>query len=147
MVWELLLDNPAIRAWALASLVVALKTMGTGVYVSSIRIRKGVFISPEDYASQGMEPAAGLDEDVERARRIHQNDLEAGLPFVLVGFVYALTQPSGLGLWICFAGFPIARILHMVTYARAMMPARTLAWSVGFFITVWMALSSLVSLL
>jgi len=147
MVWDLLLDNAAIKAWAIASLVVALKTLASGVYTSAIRIRKGVFASPEDYRSQGLEPKSGVDDDVDRSRRIHLNDLEAGVPFALVGFIYALTQPSTLGVWICFAGFPIGRILHMITYARGMMPARTIAWSIGFVITVWMAVSSLYSLL
>ena len=101
MIWEQLLDNPAIRAWAISSVVVALKTLASGVYTSSIRIRKGRFSSPEDYVSQGMEPNVVHDDDVERSRRIHQNDLEAGVPFALVGFVYALTQPSTLGIWIC----------------------------------------------
>ena len=142
-----LLADPALRAWALASVVVALKTLASGVYTSSIRLRKGVFISPEDYAFQGQTPATGPDPDVERARRIHQNDLESGVPFALVGLVYALTGPSSLGLWICFAGYPLARILHALFYARAKMPHRTVAWTVGFAITVWMALSSLASLL
>jgi len=141
-----LLSQPAIRAWALASVVVALKTLGAGVYTSMIRMRKDVYASPEDYALQGKEPAATRDEQVERARRMHRNDLEAGLPFALVGLVYALTGPTTAGLWICFAGFPVARILHGVFYARQLMPHRTLAFGVGFLVTVWMALVSLFAL-
>ncbi len=142
-----LLADPALRAWALASVVVALKTMAVGVYTSTIRLRKHVYISQEDYAVQGHTPASGSDDDVERARRIHRNDLEAGVPFALLGLVYALTGPSGAGLWICFAGFPVARIVHTICYARALMPHRTLAFLAGFFILLWMALSSLWSLL
>jgi glutathione S-transferase len=142
-----LLAQPALRAWALSSVVVALKTMAVGVYTSSIRIRRNVYISPEDYAVQGLPPAAGADADVERARRMHRNDLENHLPFALVGLVYALTGPTTAGLWICFAGFPLARIAHSITYARGLMPHRTIAFGVGFLITLWMALSSLVALL
>ncbi len=142
-----LLSQPAVHAWALASIVVALKTMGAGVYTSVLRMRKGVFAAPEDYALQGKTPAPGPDPDVERARRIHQNDLEAGLPFVLVGLVYALAGPSSAGLWICFAGFPIARIFHAIFYARALMPHRTIAFMAGELILLWMALASLVTLL
>jgi glutathione S-transferase len=144
---EGLLADVALRAWAIASVVVALKTMAVGVYTSSIRLRKSVYISPEDYAMQGLPPAPGPDSDVERARRIHQNDLENGLPFFVVGFVYALTGPSTTGLWICFAGFPIARILHTLFYARGRMPHRTIAFGAGFAITLWMAGSALVSIL
>jgi uncharacterized membrane protein YecN with MAPEG domain len=142
-----LISDPAVRAWGISSAVVALKTLAAGVYTSSIRMRKKVFAAPEDYALQGLTPAAGPDAEVERARRIHQNDLEAGLPFVMVGLVYALTHPSTAGLWICFAGFPIARILHSIAYARALMPHRTIAFMVGFVVTLWMAIASLVSLL
>ncbi len=147
MLWEQLLENAAIRAWALSCIVVALKTLATGMVVSSIRIRKNVFASPEDYTLQDLEPKTVPDEEVERARRIHQNDLEAGLPFALVGFVYALTQPSTLMLWICFLGFPLGRIFHMVTYQKGLMPHRTITWMVGFLVTVWMAIASLVHLL
>jgi uncharacterized MAPEG superfamily protein len=142
-----LLAQPAVGAWAIACTIVALKTLAVAVYTSSIRIRRGVFISPEDYELQGLQPAGGPDPAVERARRIHQNDLENGLPFALVGLVYALTGPSALGTWLCFAGFPIARILHTIFYARGLMPHRTIAFGVGFIVTVWMAVSSLVTLL
>jgi glutathione S-transferase len=95
---------------------------------------------------QGLTPKGAPDPDVERARRIHQNDLENGLPFALVGFVYALTGPSAAGTWICFAGFPLARILHTFFYARGLMPHRTIAYMIGFFVTAWMAAASLVAL-
>jgi uncharacterized membrane protein YecN with MAPEG domain len=139
--------TPALQAWAAASLVVILKMMGVGVYTSVLRLRHRVYISPEDYAMQGHPAAEGPDEDVERARRIHRNDLENVLPFVLVGLVYALCEPSSVGLRVCFVGFPVVRILHTFFYARALMPHRTIAFSLGFFITLWMAVASLVYLI
>ena len=142
-----LLEDPALRAWALACIVLALKMLVTGIVVSRTRIRKNVFASPEDYAMQGVEPKTEPDPEVERARRVHQNDLEANLPFALLGLVYALTGPTTLGLWVCFAGFPLARILHMITYLQGRMPHRTITWAAGFFILVWMAGASLVSIL
>ena len=142
-----LLSEPAIRAWALASAVVALKTLAAGVYTSSLRIRKNVYSSAEDYELQGISGGPTTDPDVERSRRIHQNDLEAGLPFALVGFVYALTGPTTAGIWICFAGFPLSRIVHTICYARGLMPHRTIAFMIGFLVTLWMAGSSLIVLL
>ncbi len=144
---ESLISQPAIKAWAIASIVIALKTFGVAFYTSSIRMRKHVYSSPEDFALQKQEPKTGLDDDVERARRIHQNDLENGLPFVLVGFVYALTDPSTLGIWLCYGGFTVSRILHTVSYAKGLMPHRTLAYMGGVMTTLWMAISSLVSIL
>ncbi len=142
-----LLADPAVHAWALASVVVALKTLAAGIHTSRTRIQKGLFISPEDYAPLRLEAKSGLDDDIERARRIHQNDLEAGLPFCMIGLVYALTGPSSLGICLCFAGFPLARIAHSVTYAYGLMPHRTVAWSIGFSITIWMGVTSLIALL
>ena len=140
-------DSFALRAWALASLVVVLKTMAVGVWTSVLRVRSRTYISPEDYAHQGHEAPDQPDPDVERARRIHRNDLENGLPFFVVGGIFAATSPSTLEVAVCFAGFPLARILHTVFYARGAMPQRTWAYAAGFFITVWMALASLFRLL
>jgi len=142
-----LLSDPAVRAWAAATVVVVLKTMGVGVYTSVLRMRRSVFAAPEDYAIQGKPVAQAPDPEVERARRIHLNDLENGLPFISVGLVYALTHPGALALWICFAGFPAARILHTFFYAKALMPHRTIAFMIGFVITVWMSFASLFALL
>jgi uncharacterized membrane protein YecN with MAPEG domain len=50
-------------------------------------------------------------------------------------------------LLVCFVGFPLARILHTLFDARSLMPHRTVAYALGFGITVGMALSSLWSLL
>ena len=144
---ENLISQPAIQAWAIASIVIALKTFGVAFYTSSIRMRKHVYSSPEDYALQKQEPKSGLDDDVERARRIHQNDLENGLPFVMVGLVYALTDPTTLGIWLCYGGFTVSRILHTISYAQGLMPHRTLAYMGGVLTTLWMAISSLGSIL
>ncbi|MGH0037650.1 MAG: MAPEG family protein [Myxococcota bacterium] len=142
-----LMADAAVRAWAAATLVVLLKMMAVGVYTSVLRIRKHVYISPEDFEMQGQPVVETPDEDIERARRIHRNDLENVLLFAIVGFVYALCEPSSLGLRVCFVGFPVARILHTFFYARGLMPHRTLAFTFGFGITAWMTLSSLVHLL
>ena len=142
-----LIQHPAVRLWAISSAVIALKTMAVASYTSSLRIRSGTYISPEDYAFQRQAPKTAANPDVERARRIHQNDIENHLVFALVGFVYALTDPSTVGLYLCFVGFPIARILHTFCYARGLMPHRTVAYTIGFAITFWMEISSLWSLL
>lgn len=142
-----LLSHSAIQAWAIASVLVGLKTLGAGMYTSSLRMRRHVYNTPEDYVLTGQEAPSAPDEAIARARRIHLNDLEAGVPFALIGFVYALTDPSEAALWICFGGFVVARTLHSVLYARALMPHRTIAWTIGFLILIWMALASLVELI
>ena len=36
----------------------------------------------------------GINENVERVRRAHQNDIENILPFLILGFLYMFTNPA-----------------------------------------------------
>lgn len=142
-----LLDSLPVRLYAICALLLVLKMMAVGVVTSSIRIRRKVFASPEDYRFQGLEAASQRDADVERARRAHRNDLENVLPFLAVGAIYAFSGPSDAGAWICFVGFTTARILHSIFYLTGSMPHRTVAFAAGFVLTLWMIASSAWSLL
>jgi prostaglandin-E synthase 1 len=142
-----LLEALPVRLYAICALLLVLKMMAVGTWTSTLRMRRRVFASPEDYRFQRMEPAARSDPEVERARRAHRNDLENVLPFLAVGPIYALSDPSALGAWICFVGFTTARILHSVFYLRSLMPHRTVAFAIGFVLTLWMVLSSMWALL
>jgi uncharacterized MAPEG superfamily protein len=138
---ELLRALPA-RLYAICALLLVLKMLALAAFTSSIRIRRRVFASPEDYRFQGQEPSPRIDADVERARRAHRNDLENVLPFLAIGPIYVLSGPTELGAWICFAGFTTARILHTLFYLREAMPHRTIAYGAGYAITLWMVLAS-----
>ena len=110
--WTTLLNNPALRLFGVTYLILVLKMVAVGYATSFYRIRDKHFATPEDYRLQGLTPKTGVNEDVERARRAHQNDLENILPYFGVGLLYALTNPS-LGMArLCFIGFTVARILH-----------------------------------
>jgi prostaglandin-E synthase 1 len=137
-----LFDSLPARLYAICALLLVLKMMGLALYTSSLRMRRSVYASPEDYAFQGKAASGRSDPDVERARRAHRNDLENVLPFLVVGPLYVLLGPSPAGAWLCFVGFTAARILHTLFYLRRAMPHRTLAYGAGFAITLWMVLSS-----
>lgn len=126
------------KLWALSVLALALKMLVLGSLTSRQRLRRRVYASPEDYATRGHEQKAGRDEEVERYRRAHRNDLENILPFFVVGAVYAATDPSDLGAWLCLPGFALARLLHTIFYLRSAMPHRTLAFAYGYVVTLWM---------
>ncbi|MCX8073703.1 MAG: MAPEG family protein [Candidatus Binatia bacterium] len=134
------LEQPAMRVFALTYLLLVLKMLAVGWVTSYYRLRKRVFATPEDYALQGLSPREVRDEDVERARRAHRNDLENILPFFAVGFFYALTQPNPAVARILFGGYLIARVLHSIFYLAALQPWRTLAFALGQAITVVMLL-------
>jgi uncharacterized MAPEG superfamily protein len=143
---DALLNNPALRLFGITYLILVVKMMAVGWYTSFHRISKGVFATPEDYRLQGVAPKAGANEDVERARRAHRNDLENILPFFGVGLLYALTNPSMTAASIFFIGFGMARVLHSVFYLAEMQPHRTIAFGVGQVLTMLMLLTTFVTL-
>jgi len=143
---DALLAAPAVRLFALVSALLVLKMMLLGLYTTSLRLRRKVFATPEDYAFQRAAPPAGPDEDVERARRAHQNDLENILPFLAIGFFYALTGPSMFAARIYFWGFLTARVLHTFVYVRSMQPHRTIAFTIGYTLMFAMLVTLLVRL-
>src|SRR5436309_1516246 len=101
---------------------------------------------PRDDALRAATPAARADEDIERVRRAHRNDLENILPFFVVSFLYVLTKPSYGAAAIYFWGFLAARVLHGIFYVRGAQPHRTIAFAVGAVLMFVMLLRTLVAL-
>jgi len=122
--------QPAMQLYMLCAAILTLKMLLTGTAVGTLRVAKGVFITPEDYAFAGKTPA-GADEQIERVRRAHQNDVENVLPFLVVGFLYALCGPSYRVAWWLFWTFTAARVLHTVTYSLGLQPWRTILFEVA----------------
>jgi uncharacterized MAPEG superfamily protein len=135
------------RLYALCALILVLKMMVLSVYTGTLRMRKKVFASPEDYRFQGEAPSSRGDPDIERVRRAHRNDLENVLPFLVIAPLYVQSGASDAGAWICFVGFTTARILHTLFYLREAMPHRSLAHLAGFAIQLWMVISTAWALL
>lgn len=144
---ETVLANPALRLFGVTYLILVLKMVAVGAYTSVLRIRGGVYATGEDYTYRGLSPKAGTNEDIERARRAHRNDLENILPFFGVGLLYALSNPSLTAARIYFVGYAVARVLHSVFYIRSMQPHRTAAFGVALFLMLAMLLTTLISLL
>jgi glutathione S-transferase len=143
---ETLLSNPALRLFGVTYLILVLKMVAVGYATSFYRIRDKHFATPEDYRLQGLTPKTGVNEDVERARRAHQNDLENIVPYFGAGLLYALSNPS-LGMArLYFIGFTVARILHSVFYLLQLQPWRTIVWSIGHALLLFMVLSTILAL-
>ena len=140
----ILLALPAVRLFAICYLLLVLKMVAVGFTTSFYRIRRRVFATPEDYALRGVNAPLGHDEDIERIRRAHRNDLENILPFFAAGFFYSLTGPPMIMARIYFIGFVVARVLHSVFYVRAMQPWRTLAFTVGMILLLALVVNTLV---
>jgi uncharacterized MAPEG superfamily protein len=143
----LLTHYPALSVLGVVYLILVLKMAAVGGYTSLMRIQRGHYATPEDFALQGLPPTTTADADIERARRAHRNDLENILPFFGAALFYALTQPSAFMTRVYFWGFCFARVLHTIFYIRQQQPYRTIAFGVGLVLMLLMVLTTLVSLL
>ncbi|MCJ8743387.1 hypothetical protein PDJAM_G00093440 [Pangasius djambal] len=89
-----------------------------------------------------------VNDDVERVRRCHQNDLENIIPFVLVGLLYTLTGPELSTALLHFRLFVGSRFLHTIAYVTPLpQPSRGLSWMVGVGSTFSMAYHTLATVL
>ncbi|KAL3288825.1 hypothetical protein HHI36_003273 [Cryptolaemus montrouzieri] len=102
-----------------------------------------IFINPEDTLLHKVK--LSTNEKVERVRRAHLNDLENILIFFMAAFAFCLTNPSFSWANFLFKTYTISRIAHTIVYAVVPVPqpARAIAWFIGYFITGYMALTSI----
>lgn len=141
-----LLHVSTVRFYALCAAILVLKMALTGTATGLVRMRRGAYVTAEDYRFMGKAPTPP-DEAVERLRRVHLNDLENILPFLIVGFLYALSGPSfGLAATL-FAIFTVARLLHTATYLAEMQPWRSIFYEVGQISLVVTAILLLINVL
>lgn len=143
---SLLLESPVLQLFGLTYMILVLKMVAVGWSTSFFRIRDKHFATPEDYRLQGLTPKTAVNEDVERTRRVHRNDLENILPYFGVGLFYALTNPSITSARICFIGYTVARVLHSAFYIASLQPWRTLAFAVAQILMLTMAVLTLLRL-
>ncbi len=123
--------SPTMRLFTVCASVLVLKMLITGYATSILRNVRRVYISPEDYAFWGRQPGPP-DEQIERLRRAHRNDLEAVLPFLVIGFLAARIGAVGYDLaWWLFTTFTAARVLHTITYAFGLQPWRSIFFGIA----------------
>ncbi|XP_077123390.1 microsomal glutathione S-transferase 1 [Ranitomeya variabilis] len=147
-----LADNDVFRAFATYATIVLLKMMLLSLVTAFYRLTRKVFANPEDAAahSKGGDIKIFLrtDQDVERVRRCHLNDIENIIPFVGVGLLYVLSNPDLYFALLHFRVFAASRVLHTISYLMPLpQPSRALTFFVGYLVTVSMAVSTLRSLL
>uniref|UniRef100_A0A3F2YU05 Microsomal glutathione S-transferase 1 n=2 Tax=Anopheles christyi TaxID=43041 RepID=A0A3F2YU05_9DIPT len=140
------INDAALGVYIFWSSVLVLKMLLMSPLTSLYRIRNMAFASPEDTVmiSKKLVPKYD-DQDVERVRRAHRNDLENILPFFVIGFLYLLTNPAP---WLAINLYRVvaaSRILHTIVYAVVPIPqpARFLAFVGAMFPTAYMALQTI----
>jgi uncharacterized MAPEG superfamily protein len=136
-----------MRVFAICAGILVLKMLLTGNLTGILRTSRRVFSSPEDYRFFGAEPVARPDEQIERVRRAHLNDLENILPFLVIGFLYALSGPSYTTAWWLLVSFTVARLLHTAVYVAGLQPWRTVFFGVASIALYAMTLTVIVKLI
>jgi glutathione S-transferase len=143
---ELSLTNPVFVTYALAGAIMVLKIMLQGwITVVRMMANSGGFVNPED-ANAGPanpKPRAGqldLNDDVDRSRRIHRNDLENIPAFLAIGLLFVLVEPPlAAAQWLMF-GFVGARLAHTIAYSTAQShEVRATFYSIGSLMVMAMA--------
>ncbi|XP_055015917.1 microsomal glutathione S-transferase 1 isoform X5 [Boleophthalmus pectinirostris] len=140
-----LMEDEVFRSFAKYAAIITTKLLLMGPVTAYYRLTRKAFQNPEDAAAHSSKPEdlkqlVRTNDDVERARRCHQNDLENIVPFVLIGFLYSLTGPDPAWALLHFRVFVCSRFIHTVAYLRALpQPSRGLSWIVGLLTTMSMA--------
>uniref|UniRef100_A0A2C9MDF3 Microsomal glutathione S-transferase 1 n=1 Tax=Glossina brevipalpis TaxID=37001 RepID=A0A2C9MDF3_9MUSC len=136
----LTLRNDVFKSYLFWSAILVLKMMAMSVLTAVQRFSTHTFANPEDCLTR--KDKVKYDEaKVERVRRAHLNDLENILPFLIIGFLYVLTDPSKFLANNLFRAAAFGRVIHTLVYAIVVIPqpARVLSFAVAYLPTAYMA--------
>ncbi|XP_053506694.1 microsomal glutathione S-transferase 1 [Ictalurus furcatus] len=138
------IDSEVFLAFSTYATIVILKMMSMSFLTAYFRITRKAFANTEDTftakTSEEKKKMLRVNDDVERVRRCHQNDLENIIPFVVIGLLYTLTGPELSTALLHFRLFVGSRFVHTISYVMALpQPSRALSWVVGIGITGSMA--------
>jgi prostaglandin-E synthase 1 len=128
-----LTQDPVFLVFSVCAAVLCLKMLAVGHFTGMTRIRRGVYLNPEDAkAFSNKEEFASVEHpDVERGLRAHRNDLESTLPFLAIGLVYVLVGPPVLLAKILLIAFTVLRCAFSFFYIRALQPWRSASFMLG----------------
>jgi prostaglandin-E synthase 1 len=122
------ISNSVFTVFAVCAAVLCIKMIIMGHYTGVTRIRRAVYLNPEDakaFSNMEAEAASGEHPDVDRGLRAHRNDLESTLPFLAIGLVYVLTGPPAALAKVLLITFTVLRCVFGIFYIRAMQPWRS----------------------
>ncbi|NXE26499.1 PTGES synthase, partial [Ardeotis kori] len=127
-----MMENAVFMSFTFYSTILILKMYAVAIITGQVRLRKKAFANPEDALRNGGLQYYREDPDVERCRRAHRNDMENIFPFLFLGAVYSLLDPSPTVARIHFFIFCVGRIIHTIAYLLGLKaPTRSVAYSVA----------------
>ncbi len=119
------LENPVFRTYVIAAALAILKMLFHAFLVVYRMMRvNGGFLNAEDARKTFGNPNPGpkqldVNDDVERARRMHRNEGENTPLFLAAGILFVAAGPSPAFAAILLYGYVVARIAHFAAYATA----------------------------
>lgn len=146
------LDDRLLAAYLFYGAILLLKMLLMSFITAFHRIKNKAFPSPEDYRvkkdgdkDKSKEVIIRKNDDVERVRRAHLNDLENIPIFLIIALMFMLANLSPTrGIW-CLRIFTAARILHTIVYLNAILIPRVLCFVTGSVCIVVLGISVLLS--
>ncbi|KAJ8339165.1 hypothetical protein SKAU_G00359510 [Synaphobranchus kaupii] len=127
-----MVDNAVFASFVFYSTLLVLKMYILAIITGQLRLRRKAFCNPEDAMRHGGMQYHREDPGVERCRRAHRNDMENIFPFLFLGAVYSMTEPTLLIARVHFQVFFLARIVHTVAYLCPLKPpTRSLAYTIA----------------
>uniref|UniRef100_H2Y965 Microsomal glutathione S-transferase 1 n=1 Tax=Ciona savignyi TaxID=51511 RepID=H2Y965_CIOSA len=138
------LENEAFAGLVFYGGLCLAKTTAMSTVTAVYRFAKGSFPSAEDAKVLTKDPEKRKrllqpNEEVERTRSVHRNDLENVVPFVLLGLLYISTNPPAATALTHFKLFTGFRFLHSFCYLIPLpQPSRVLSFTGGYLVTLSM---------
>ncbi|EOB05952.1 Prostaglandin E synthase, partial [Anas platyrhynchos] len=135
-----MMENKVFLSFAFYSTVLIVKMYVVAIITGQVRLRNKAFANPEDALRNGGLQYYRQDPDVERCRRrvpgppspAHRNDMENIFPFLFLGAIYSLLEPSPAVARLHFFVFCVGRVVHTLAYLlRLRAPTRSVAYSVA----------------
>ncbi|NXG62211.1 PTGES synthase, partial [Hemiprocne comata] len=142
-----MMENKVFLSFTFYSTILIIKMYIVAIITGQVRLRKKAFANPEDALRNGGLQYYREDPDVERCRRrgsllgrsnliplfrAHRNDMENIFPFLFLGAIYSLLDPSPTVARIHFFIFCVGRIIHTIAYLLQLKaPTRSVAYGVA----------------
>ncbi|XP_050523776.1 microsomal glutathione S-transferase 1-like [Daktulosphaira vitifoliae] len=146
------MENPVFECYAFYSSILILKMILMSFLTIIQRMKKKVFISPEDLTLNPIKASTGEvlydDPDIERVRRAHLNDLENIPIFLITGLLFVASRPAEMLAMNLFRLYTLVRIIHTSVYAIYVVPqpTRAIMFIIGVIINIIMIICILIKM-
>jgi prostaglandin-E synthase 1 len=129
-----LLSTTAFCAYAIFAVALCILLVAIDVFGGVFRARTKTTPNEEDAASDLFNGSRVEEEDpdgVARVMRAHRNALSNIVPFLILMWLYVALGATAPWVVALCGVFTAMRVIHAVTYIRAIQPWRTISFQIG----------------